>query len=166
MPVAIITSTSEKPPPILTYGTSVTFPTPFTVMVLVLPFRSRTMLVPVVAITGHGFVVLAMCAEPSGQNSIVAAVWNVVSVGDAGTGIEPGSRVIERVSGGNGCRRSRAAVGGAIAGGGIAGVPISSTIRYWPTAGQLKRTRIGWFAETAVSRAVARARPACRPRPA
>jgi hypothetical protein len=61
--------------PIPIYGTSVFFPMPFTVMVLVLPLRRSTMLVPVVAMTGHGFVVpLAIWAEPSGQNSIVFAV--------------------------------------------------------------------------------------------
>src|SRR5262245_3881251 len=103
----------------------------------------------------HGFSPAAcLCTVPFGQNPRVGAVPNVPPVGrsrvgPSGLGRAAGSLsfagYLHLVS----LHRSLAVSFGS----GTLGDPISSVIRYWPTAGQLKRMRIGRFALTARSRA-------------
>ena len=113
------------------------------------------MLVPAAAMGGHGLMApVFVCAEPSGQNSMVVDVVSVTSVASRRTGPSLFGRVIGLLSGaGNGYVLSEHRPRTPSAAAGTPGVPISSTILYWPATGQLNMTRTGWLADTAVMRA-------------
>src|SRR5688572_25137418 len=118
---------------------------PFTKIVFVLPFRVRMMLVPGDAIGGHGFVPpVFVCADPSGQNSIVVDVVMVTSAGSSRSGPSLLGRLIGLLSGaGKGYVVEEHRPTTPSAADGVAGVPMSSTIRYCCAVGQLNMTRIG-----------------------
>ena len=56
---------------------------PFTKIDFVLPARVRMMFVPAAAMGGHGLMApVFVCADPSGQNSMVVDVVNVTVRGE------------------------------------------------------------------------------------
>src|SRR5689334_4945814 len=111
---------------------------PFTKIDRVLPLRVRTMFVPGDAIGGHGLMPPEfVCADPSGQNSIVVAVVNVTSAPSRRSGPSLLGLVIGLLSGaGNGYVVSEHRPTTPSPAAGTEGVPMSSTIRYCPVVGQ------------------------------
>ncbi len=90
------------------------------------------MLVPAAAMGGHGLMApVFVCAEPSGQNSMVVDVVNVTCVASRRRGPSLFGRVIGLLSGaGNGYVLSEHRPRTPSAAAGTPGVPISSTILY------------------------------------
>ena len=104
---------------------------PFTKIDRVLPLRVKTMFVPGDAMGGHGLIPPEfVCADPSGQNSIVVAVVNVIWAASLRSAPSLFGRVIGLLSGaGNGYVLSEHLPTTPSPAAGTLGVPISSTIR-------------------------------------